>query len=665
MLWGLLSLSIPIIVHLFNFRKHKVLIFPFTSFLNEVKTESQKQSRIRHWIILLLRLLALTSLVIAFAQPILPNDQGNSGKKLVSIYIDNSFSMENQKNGISLLENAKNKALDIVFAYNENDAFQIISNEFSGIQQHFVTKDKAVEIIQSIQNSCVTRTYDEVYERQKDLLFKENTSNKKAFWISDFQKNNGDLSKLENHSEILLRWIPIQNSETPNVFVDSIYFETPAHAVGQEEKLFVVLKNSGQEQDKNVRCEININQQNKGVTNIDIPANSAQTVSFSITPQNAGFQLGKIILNDQPIVFDNNYFFSYEVKEKKKIGIISSGDAHAKKVFQNDPYFETTTYNSSNIDINEWLQNDFLIIESPEALSSGFQSIAIEAVKKGAHLLFIPNSVDHRNTDQNFYDALGLSNTNTTIATRAQGNQIDWLSPLFKNVFDAKDKFQLPYSESHLKFTVPNNASSPITYPDNSPLLIDLPLGSGRVFIFNVSYDKTNLFSHSIFPIALLRMSELASREQPLSFTLGQKEPLILKDLQLEGNEQLKLIDHQTKDQLLPLVRNIGNNTEISIGSYIPQGGHYDVFWKQIVYTLGINADPKESQLQFWTESEMQNSKDQITDNTNIEIVSESIGNIGTYVSKLDDGKHYWWYLIAISILCLLTESILMGIWKM
>ncbi|MEY2938369.1 MAG: hypothetical protein RL062_958, partial [Bacteroidota bacterium] len=239
MLWGLLSLSIPIIVHLFNFRKHKVLIFPFTSFLNEVKTESQKQSRIRHWIILLLRLLALASVVIAFAQPILPNDQGNSGKKLVSIYIDNSFSMENQKNGISLLENAKNKALDIVFAYNDNDAFQIISNEFSGIQQHFVTKDKAIEIIQSIQNSSVTRTYDEVYERQKDLLFKENTSNKKAFWISDFQKNNGDLSKLENHSEISLRWIPIQNSETPNVFVDSIYFETPAHAVGQEEKLFV------------------------------------------------------------------------------------------------------------------------------------------------------------------------------------------------------------------------------------------------------------------------------------------------------------------------------------------------------------------------------------------------------------------------------------------
>jgi hypothetical protein len=665
MLWGLLSLSIPIIVHLFNFRKHKVLIFPFTSFLSEVKTESHKQSRIRHWTILLLRLLALTCVVLAFAQPILPNDRGNSGKKLVSIYIDNSFSMENQKDGISLLENAKNKALDIVFAYNDNDAFQIISNEFSGIQQHFVTKDKAIEIIQSIQNCSITRSYDEVYERQKDLLFKENTTNKKAFWISDFQKNNGDLSKLNNNPEISLRWIPIQNNETPNIFIDSIYFETPAHVVGQEEKLYVTLKNSAQEQDKNVRCEININQQNKGVTNIDIPANSAQTISFSITPQSPGFQLGKIILNDQPIVFDNNYFFSYEVKEKKKIGIIASGDSHAKRVFQNDPYFETSVFGSSNVDINEWLKNDFLIIENPENLSSGFQSIAIEAIKKGAHLLFIPNSVDNRNTDQNFYDALGLSNTHTTIATRAQGNQIDWLSPLFKNVFDSKDKFQLPYSESHLKFTVPNNASSPITYPDNSPLLIDLPLGSGRVFIFNVSYDKTNLFSHSIFPIALLRMSELASREQPLSFTLGQKEPLILKDLQLEGNEQLKLIDHQTKDQLLPLVRNIGNNTEISIGSYIPQGGHYDVFWKQIVYTLGINADPKESQLQFWTESEMQNSKDQITDNTNIEIVSESIGNIGTYVSKLDDGQHYWWYLIAISLLCLLTESILLGIWKM
>jgi hypothetical protein len=447
--------------------------------------------------------------------------------------------------------------------------------------------------------------------------------------------------------------------------VDSIYFETPAHAVGQEEKLFVVLKNSGQEQDKNVRCEININQQNKGVTNIDIPANSAQTVSFSITPQNAGFQLGKIILNDQPIVFDNNYFFSYEVKEKKKIGIISSGDAHAKKVFQNDPYFETTTYNSSNIDINEWLQNDFLIIESPEALSSGFQSIVIESLKKGAHLLYIPKSLQNISSDKSFYEAIGLSNVNSATAPRSQGAQLDWLSPLFKNVFDAKDKFQLPYSEEHLKFTIPSNASAPITYPDNSPLLLDIPVGNGRAFVFNVAYDKTNLFGHSIFPIALLRMSELASLEQPLSFTLGQKEPLILKDLKLEGNDQLKLINHQSKTPLLPLVRNIGNSTEISIGSYIPEGGHYDVYWKQVVYTLGINTNPKESHLQFWNEGEMSDLKDQIKNNNNIEIVSDSVGNVGTYVSALDDGKHYWWYLIAISLLCLLTESILMGIWKM
>ncbi|MEY3598881.1 MAG: hypothetical protein RL521_1310, partial [Bacteroidota bacterium] len=115
MLWGLTALSVPIIVHLFNFRKHKTLYFSFTSFLSEVKTESHKKSKIRHWVILLLRLLAIAAIVLAFAQPILPNDRGNSGKKLVSIYLDNSLSMENDKNEISLLDHAKNKALDIVF----------------------------------------------------------------------------------------------------------------------------------------------------------------------------------------------------------------------------------------------------------------------------------------------------------------------------------------------------------------------------------------------------------------------------------------------------------------------------------------------------------------------------------------------------------------------
>ena len=112
MLWALILVVIPIIVHLFNFRKHKSVYFPTVFFLKEIKEETQKQSKIKHWIVLTSRILALTALIFAFAQPIIPGKEQIQGKKIISIYIDNSFSMESQLEGVSLLEMAKSKALD-------------------------------------------------------------------------------------------------------------------------------------------------------------------------------------------------------------------------------------------------------------------------------------------------------------------------------------------------------------------------------------------------------------------------------------------------------------------------------------------------------------------------------------------------------------------------
>ena len=92
-LWALLSLAIPIIIHLFNFRRVQKIFFSNTRLLKQVKEETTKRRRIKNWLILLSRLLFLSFLVLAFAQPFLPaSDQFSSGKNVV-LYIDNSYSM--------------------------------------------------------------------------------------------------------------------------------------------------------------------------------------------------------------------------------------------------------------------------------------------------------------------------------------------------------------------------------------------------------------------------------------------------------------------------------------------------------------------------------------------------------------------------------------------
>src|SRR6185369_14626860 len=95
-LWALFATAIPIIIHLFNFRRYKKVYFTNVRFLKELKHESESKSKLKQILILIARILAITALVFAFSQPFLPSkvSKNRGGVKSVSVYIDNSFSME-------------------------------------------------------------------------------------------------------------------------------------------------------------------------------------------------------------------------------------------------------------------------------------------------------------------------------------------------------------------------------------------------------------------------------------------------------------------------------------------------------------------------------------------------------------------------------------------
>src|SRR5215510_9926112 len=94
-LFALSAIAIPIIIHLFNFRRYKTIYFSNVRFLREVKEKTDARSRLKHLLILLCRILAISFLVFAFAQPYIKSKTTPvaSGKKAIGIFIDNSFSM--------------------------------------------------------------------------------------------------------------------------------------------------------------------------------------------------------------------------------------------------------------------------------------------------------------------------------------------------------------------------------------------------------------------------------------------------------------------------------------------------------------------------------------------------------------------------------------------
>ncbi len=69
LLWGLLLLLIPILIHLFQLRRFKKTPFTNVKFLKKVISESRRSSTLKKWLLLFTRLMIIAGLVIAFAQP--------------------------------------------------------------------------------------------------------------------------------------------------------------------------------------------------------------------------------------------------------------------------------------------------------------------------------------------------------------------------------------------------------------------------------------------------------------------------------------------------------------------------------------------------------------------------------------------------------------------
>src|SRR5258708_31790417 len=66
---GLGALAIPVLIHLIQRERKRVVEFPSLMFLRRIPYQSVRRRRIRDWLLLAMRLAALALVVLAFARP--------------------------------------------------------------------------------------------------------------------------------------------------------------------------------------------------------------------------------------------------------------------------------------------------------------------------------------------------------------------------------------------------------------------------------------------------------------------------------------------------------------------------------------------------------------------------------------------------------------------
>ena len=185
-LFFLLLLIIPVLIHLLNLKKYKKIYFSDIKLIEKVNSEKKKISRLKDLLLLLTRLLILSSIIIAFSKPYLAKEKKIDREiNRVSFYIDNSLSMSTGNENM-LLKEAKKNAEFLIKKLNNNTKVNIITNDLDFYSNKFISKEESLELIDYIKISPFQLSICEIINIQNRLL--ENDSSFKQFYNFRFPK---------------------------------------------------------------------------------------------------------------------------------------------------------------------------------------------------------------------------------------------------------------------------------------------------------------------------------------------------------------------------------------------------------------------------------------------------------------------------------------------
>jgi hypothetical protein len=673
MLWGLLAVAIPIIVHLFNFRKFKRVMFPNVEFLKEIKQETHNKSKLKHLLILAARCLAIAAIVFAFAQPYIPvaGASAKPGGNAVSIYIDNSFSMEGQGRDGRLIDLAKNKAIEIVQSFSQTDKFQLLTSDFEGRHQRLVSRGEMTQLIQEVDVTPASRKLSEVVVRQADVLNKSGSDNKRAFLLTDLQSSVTDIEAVKSDSTIRYYVVPEKSEDLSNVYIDSVWFDSPVRQLNQPEVLNMRVVNTGDDAKESVPVYLSTNGQQKSVATVQIPAKGSVETQMNYTNTDAGLKDAMLSVEDGAIAKDDQFYFAYNVAQQ--IAVLELRGTNASNVlsavFADDPYFSYAIHSENNIDFGAFAKHHLIVLNQLQSISTGLTAELEKFVQAGGSVYVIPSA----QTDIVSYNALlsklGLGQLG---AKRSDGTKVGTISYdhfIFKNAFEkTTGNVDMPIVHSWYEISLPSKSvvEPMLTMQNGMPFLVSTTAGLGRAYLSAVSLatEESNFIHHALFPATALRMAEFSQPTYPLYYFLGKEQAVLLRNLNLSAEETLRLRNTTSKEELIPEHRNAGAHTEVFIHATLQEAGNYQLLQaNEPVAVLAFNYDRLESDTRAWSLEELE-SKIQTAGLDNWNVLSQSVEHIAAGAVELSEGKKYWYTLIVLALIFLAIEVLLIKFWR-
>ena len=666
LLYALFAIAIPVLIHLFNLRKHKKIYFSSIRFLKQIKEDNRKKTELKNRLILLSRIFAISFLVLAFAKPYKPANIIKKTNNLI-LYIDNSRSMDVDFGEGNLLNHAKNKAIEIIKAYPESNNFYLITNDFKAKHTKSYTADDIKLQIEKIQPSPRQRTITNIITRANSI-----NSNNHLYFISDLQENTLRISELQEYKiNNKISLVPIVNKNTKNISIDSLFTDEPIFNSDQEVEIRVIIRNTGDEDIKDEVLFLYLDNKQKSQQYISLLAKQTKEITFKFLTPNSRSISGEIKTKDTPITFDNNLFFSFTKLEKVDITIIDNDNDNEKtafrSLFEDDTLlFNLTSFSLENINYNILENQDFIIINEVSKLSSGLLNTLLNFTKNGGSLLIVPPA--DLNDFKNYNILLNSLGINTIRNKRKNDLKINLFKtehPMYKNVFSEPLKnVNYPISNECYVLSRHKISTQIIGLANKTDFLNSYSLEEGTIYQFSSPLEKkyNNFTKHALFVPTLINMATSSILVNTPYYIIGRDKEISTKHI--EKSASVPHIKGENID-IVPTVTKKNGKQILNTHNQITESGIYSILNNnKLVDKISFNYNNSESRTLSLSNDKLKNfiSKNNIK---NIKVISTKHNTLSKIIKEQEIGKEYWKVSLLLSLLFFAIEILLIKLIKL
>lgn len=560
-LYFLFLLVIPILVHLFQLRRFKKEYFTNVKLLKELKTQTRKSSKIKKWLLLATRLLLLTCLIIAFAQPYFENEKtAKKGNDLI-ILLDNSFSMQAKGPKGELLKRSVQELLEEL---PENQTFSLLTNT-----EIFWDTD-----IKSIQKDLQNLSYSAV-PFQLDYLLNQVEIKKKQvpkdfIIITDaLQTESKKATTLtQNHSVYLIQ---PQAEYVSNVCLENVEI---SQILDQFYELKITLQSFGLKQKE---VALSVISKNKAIANTVVQFEKSKA-EIKITIPKKEFQ-GTVHIEDQSLAYDNDYYFSISTPKKTSVLAIGSPEKNnfLDRLFTVDEFNFTSTELQS-LDYNQIENQEAILLNELEDLPLALGTTLKSFYEKGGNIVLIPNQQNSVRTLNTFTANFGAPKYAALSTTEKQITTINYSHPLYQTVFENKvTNFQYPKVKSSFGLT---GITAVLQYEDQAIFVGSNTNQLGNFYTFSAPINKqnSNFQNAPLIVPTLYNMGQNQNKIGSIAYTIGENQSLLLETI-LSKDEAVVV---QNKDySFIPLQQLLHTKCKLTFGDYPEKAGNYEVLKNQ------------------------------------------------------------------------------------